>query len=86
MVRKRLPSLLPCKSVSVLSRSSMAILLATSKVPALDGGKICQFPVNEKGLVQLYPIGEELNPRNGIDPATFLSNGTNPTEKIGDKV
>lgn len=50
--------------------------------PALDGGSICQFPANEQGLTQLTTLGYELNPRNGVTPATFVTDGTN----VGDHI
>jgi hypothetical protein len=51
-------------------------------IPVLDGGSICQFPANEQGLTQLTTLGYELNPRNGVTPATFVFDGSNVADHI----
>jgi hypothetical protein len=48
--------------------------------PALDGGKICQFPAGDEGLTQL--AAGLYNPRNGIDPATYLTDGSQVIDHI----
>lgn len=52
------------------------------QVPTANGGFICQFPVNEEGLVQLAPTGAQKNPRNGIQNATYFENGTDPRYRL----